>query len=339
MAKDNSFDVVSEVDMQEVDNAFQQTPKELVQRYDLKDSGATIEFSKADKTFTLHAPSDFVAKQVIDVLNTKLIRRQIDLKAVTWGQPGGRTAAPCGSSARIVMGIETDLASKINKDIRTRSSSARSRSRATSCASPLRCATCSRPSSHSSRSRTTASRSSSRTTGRPRDQRSPSVAFITLGCPKNEVDTDRMRAAVLGSSYYAGRRSRRGRRPRGQHVLVHRGGDRGVHRDHSRTHTDDCRGARPTAKSSSPAACRRATERSSPRLLPRSRPSCPSPRRARCSRSWSASPGSPQSELMPRRRAPSTAATAYLQISDGCHRSLRVLHDSRDPRSVRKPPS
>ena len=54
MAKDNSFDIVSEVDLQEVDNAYQQTTKELVQRYDLKDSGATIEFSKAEKSFTLH---------------------------------------------------------------------------------------------------------------------------------------------------------------------------------------------------------------------------------------------------------------------------------------------
>ena len=77
MAKDSSFDVVSEVDLQEVDNAYQQTLKELVQRYDLKDSGAKIEFSKADKNFTLHAPSDFIAHQVIDVLNTKLVRRNM----------------------------------------------------------------------------------------------------------------------------------------------------------------------------------------------------------------------------------------------------------------------
>jgi len=118
MAKDNSFDIVSEVDLQEVDNAYQQTLKELVQRYDLKDSGATIEFSKADKTFTLHAPSAFIGKQVIDVLNTKLVRRQIDLKSVKWG----KTEMASGSTVRIkgelVMGIEMELARKINKDIR-----------------------------------------------------------------------------------------------------------------------------------------------------------------------------------------------------------------------------
>jgi cyclic-di-GMP-binding protein len=118
MAKDSSFDVVSEVDMQEVDNAYQQTTKELVQRYDLKDSGATIEFSKADKTFTLHAPSDFIARQVIDVLNTKLVRRQIDLKAVEWGNTESASGSTVRIVGKIVMGIETDLAKKINKEIR-----------------------------------------------------------------------------------------------------------------------------------------------------------------------------------------------------------------------------
>ena len=118
MAKDNSFDVVSEVDLQEVDNAYQQTLKELVNRYDLKDSGAKIEFSKADKNFTLHAPSDFVAGQVIDVLNTKLVRRNIDLKAVEWGKSEMASGSTVRIVGNIVMGIEIELARKINKDIR-----------------------------------------------------------------------------------------------------------------------------------------------------------------------------------------------------------------------------
>ncbi|MDR3687517.1 MAG: YajQ family cyclic di-GMP-binding protein [Coriobacteriia bacterium] len=118
MAKDNSFDVVSEVDLQEVDNAYQQTLKELVNRYDLKDSGAKIEFSKADKNFTLHAPSDFVASQVIDVLNTKLVRRNIDLKAIEWGKSEMASGGTVRIIGNIVMGIEIELARKINKDIR-----------------------------------------------------------------------------------------------------------------------------------------------------------------------------------------------------------------------------
>ncbi|NTU72457.1 MAG: YajQ family cyclic di-GMP-binding protein [Coriobacteriia bacterium] len=118
MAKDSSFDIVSEVDLQEVDNAFQQTLKELVQRYDLKDSGATIEFSKAEKTFTLHAPSDFIGNQVIDVLNTKLVRRQIDLKSVAWAKPEMASGGTVRIKGTLVMGIEAELARKINKDIK-----------------------------------------------------------------------------------------------------------------------------------------------------------------------------------------------------------------------------
>ena len=71
MAKESSFDVVSTVDMQEVDNAFQQAKKELAQRYDLKDSGAEIALDKAKQALTVSAPSDFVARQVIDVIGAQ----------------------------------------------------------------------------------------------------------------------------------------------------------------------------------------------------------------------------------------------------------------------------
>jgi uncharacterized protein YajQ (UPF0234 family) len=118
VAKDSSFDVVSEVDIQEVDNAYQQAAKELVQRYDLKDSGATLEFSKGEKTFTLHAPSDFIARQVIDVLNSKLVKRGVDLKAVSWSAPAAASGGTVRLTGTIVMGIETELAKKIGKDIR-----------------------------------------------------------------------------------------------------------------------------------------------------------------------------------------------------------------------------
>ena len=119
MAKDNSFDVVSEVDLQEVDNAFQQTQKELVQRYDLKDSGATIEFSKADKTFTLHAPSDFVGeaghRRAQHQARPPADRPEVGLVGQRRRQRRGGTVRIVGT---LVMGIEPDLARKINKDIK-----------------------------------------------------------------------------------------------------------------------------------------------------------------------------------------------------------------------------
>lgn len=118
MAKDSSFDVVSEVNMQEVDNAFQQAARELSQRYDLKDSGATIELSKSDKLFTLHAPADFVARQVIDILSSKLIKRGVDIKTVSWDDPQAASGGTVRLIGRIVEGIDQATAKKINKDIK-----------------------------------------------------------------------------------------------------------------------------------------------------------------------------------------------------------------------------
>jgi uncharacterized protein YajQ (UPF0234 family) len=120
MAKDSSFDVVSQVDMQEVDNAYQQAVKELSQRYDLKDSGSRIDFDKHEASLTVHAPSDFIAHQVIDMLNTKLIRRHIDIKAVQWSKPEAASGGTVRIHGNIISGIEMDLCRRINKDIRDR---------------------------------------------------------------------------------------------------------------------------------------------------------------------------------------------------------------------------
>ncbi len=118
MAKDSSFDVVSTVDMQEVDNAYQQTARELTQRYDLKGSGATIELSKADATVTVNAPADFVSKQVIDVFNSRLVKRQVDLKSISWDKPQAASGGSVRVVGHIVQGIDKECAKKISKDIR-----------------------------------------------------------------------------------------------------------------------------------------------------------------------------------------------------------------------------
>ncbi len=118
MAKESSFDVVSSVDMQEVDNAYQQAARELTQRYDLKQSNVTIEFSRKDETFTVTAPSEFVAGQVVDVLNGKLVKRGIELGALRWGELEPATGASVRRRARLVQGIDKDTAKRISKDIR-----------------------------------------------------------------------------------------------------------------------------------------------------------------------------------------------------------------------------
>lgn len=118
MAKDSSFDVVSQIDLQEVDNAFGQAKKELSQRYDLKDTGSEIAFDKTAKTVTIKAPSDFVVKQVIDIFTSKLVKRGIDLTSLKWGKLEAATGGTVRQTATLIEGIDRETAGKINKDIK-----------------------------------------------------------------------------------------------------------------------------------------------------------------------------------------------------------------------------
>lgn len=118
MAKDSSFDVVSQVDMQEVDNAYQQCVREISQRYDLKGSGASVDLAKGEGVFTVSAPADFVARQVVDVLGSKLIKRGIDLSAVRWDDPQAASGGTVRVVGRIVQGIDQPTAKRINKDVK-----------------------------------------------------------------------------------------------------------------------------------------------------------------------------------------------------------------------------
>ncbi|MDO4532631.1 MAG: YajQ family cyclic di-GMP-binding protein [Coriobacteriia bacterium] len=118
MAKDSSFDVVSQVDMQEIDNAFGQATKEMKQRYDLKGTNSKIDLDKRAKTITITAPSDFVVRQIIDILQSKLIKRGVDIKSVSWGKPENAAGGNVRQVGTILEGIDRDTAGKINKDIK-----------------------------------------------------------------------------------------------------------------------------------------------------------------------------------------------------------------------------
>ena len=118
-SKESSFDIVSQVDMQEVDNAFQQARKELTQRYDLKDADCEVELDKQKHELTVVAPSEFVAGQVIDIINSKLIKRGIDLDAVKWGDPESVSMGRVKKKGEIVSGIDKDTLSKINKELKS----------------------------------------------------------------------------------------------------------------------------------------------------------------------------------------------------------------------------
>ena len=118
MAKESSFDVVSVVDMQEVDNACKQAARELSQRYDLKGTGAALELSKKDGVLKISAPSEFVASQVRDILGSKLVKRGVDLAAVRWADPQAASGMSVRQTGTVVQGIDQDTAKKISKDIR-----------------------------------------------------------------------------------------------------------------------------------------------------------------------------------------------------------------------------
>lgn len=118
MAKQNSFDIVSEVDLAEVKNAVNQASKEISQRYDLKSSNSQIELNENDHQMVVEAPDEYVLKQVLDVLQQKLIRRGISLKALEYGKVEPASGARIRQSITLQQGIPTDKAKEIVKSIK-----------------------------------------------------------------------------------------------------------------------------------------------------------------------------------------------------------------------------
>lgn len=93
-ADEHTFDIVSKVDLQEVLNAVQQSMKEISQRFDFKNSKSDIELNKEKHEITLVSDDEMKLKSVIDILETKLVKRGISLKALDFGkieQAGGST--------------------------------------------------------------------------------------------------------------------------------------------------------------------------------------------------------------------------------------------------------
>lgn len=112
---DSSFDIVSKLDGQEVDNAVNQAAKEISQRYDFRGTGASVTLSGDEIVLVANADERVLA--VLDVLQTKLLRRGISLKALDVGEP-----KQSGKEVRLVAGLQEGIASdeakKISKIIR-----------------------------------------------------------------------------------------------------------------------------------------------------------------------------------------------------------------------------
>src|SRR6266404_1516620 len=92
---DNSFDVVSKIDLAEVSNAVQQAMKEIIQRYDLKDSKSNIELKEKDLKLILASQDEYKLKAISEILGQKLVKRQVPLKGLSYG-----TVTPAAGPAR-----------------------------------------------------------------------------------------------------------------------------------------------------------------------------------------------------------------------------------------------
>ena len=116
MAANPSFDIVSKVDRQEIDNALRQAEKEISTRFDFRGTGAQIAWSGEDGV-SLSAETEDRVKAALDVFREKLVKRSISLKALDAGapKPSGKTYR---IECKIIQGIDSDKARAISKKIR-----------------------------------------------------------------------------------------------------------------------------------------------------------------------------------------------------------------------------
>jgi hypothetical protein len=112
------MDIVSEIDFQEADNAVNQAVKEINQRYDLKDSGTTIELNKREKTIVINTKDDYSGKASIDILQSKFIKRGISVKALKLEEPETAAGGRLRQKINLQSGISKDNAKIITKMIK-----------------------------------------------------------------------------------------------------------------------------------------------------------------------------------------------------------------------------
>src|SRR5246127_3950790 len=115
---DNTFDVVSVVDMTEVLNAIQQARKEVQTRFDLKDSKSQIELNEKDKKLVIQSVDDFKLKAVVDVLQQKLAKRKVPLKNFSYGPITPAAGATVRQEIAIQSGIPVEKCKDIVKKIK-----------------------------------------------------------------------------------------------------------------------------------------------------------------------------------------------------------------------------
>lgn len=110
---DFSFDIVSEVDLQEMDNAVNQAKKELSQRYDFKNSKASIDYNRDEKKITLIADDDYKLRALTDILATRMAKRHISVKSLKFNEPEKAFEGHLRQLIEICTGIEKEKAKEL----------------------------------------------------------------------------------------------------------------------------------------------------------------------------------------------------------------------------------
>ena len=118
MAAENSFDIVSNVDLQEVRNAVQQADKEIGQRYDLKKAAAELKLEGEE--IAMEAADDYTLQQCVDVLQSKLVKRGVNLKSLRYGKVEPASHGRARQRITLQQGIPTETAKKIVAEIKTK---------------------------------------------------------------------------------------------------------------------------------------------------------------------------------------------------------------------------
>ena len=114
----SSFDIVSEVDLQEVDNAVNQAKKELSQRYDFKNSKSTIDYNRTDKKIILVADDDYKLRALQDILTTRIAKRGISAKSLKFSESERAFEGTLRQDIEITTGIPKEKAKDLNNIIK-----------------------------------------------------------------------------------------------------------------------------------------------------------------------------------------------------------------------------
>ena len=115
---DNTFDVVSKIEMPEVLNSVQQALKEIHQRYDLKDSHSNIELNEKENKIVLTSKDEFKLKAVVDILESKLVKRKVPLKGLSFGEILPAAGSTVRQEITLQQGISIEKAREIVKTIK-----------------------------------------------------------------------------------------------------------------------------------------------------------------------------------------------------------------------------